>query len=70
MREELLCVSDRERARARARARAGESKRGAQACIGVDCGQRASRSRLIANVLGQHDKDDEKRKQKQKQKQK
>lgn len=67
MREELLCVSDRERARARARA--GESKRGAQACIGVDCGQRASRSRLIANVLGQHDKDDdEKRKQKQKQK--
>lgn len=66
MREELLCVSDRERARARA----GESKRGAQACIGVDCGQRASRSRLIANVLGQHDKDDEKRKQKQKQKQK
>lgn len=68
MREELLCVSDRERARARARA--GESKRGAQACIGVDCGQRASRSRLIANVLGQHDKDDDKRKQKQKQKQK
>jgi len=67
MREELLCVSDRERARARA----GESKRGAQACIDVDCGQRASRSRLIANVLGQHDKDDdEKRKQKQKQKQK
>lgn len=68
MREELLCVSDREGARARARA--GESKRGAQACIGVDCGQRASRSRLIANVLGQHDKDDDKRKQKQKQKQK
>lgn len=68
MREELLCVSDRERARARARA--GESKRGAQACVGVDCGQRASRSRLIANVLGQHDKDDKKRKQKQKQKQK
>lgn len=67
MREELLCVSDRERARARARA--GESKRGAQACTGVDCGQRASQSRLIANVLEQHDKDDdEKRKQKQKQK--
>lgn len=69
MREELLCVSDRERARARASASAGESTRGAQACVGVDCGQRASRSRLIANVLGQHDKDDdEKRKQKQKQK--
>lgn len=67
MREELLCVSDRERARVRASA--GESKRGAQACVGVDCGQRASRSRLIAKVLGQHDKDDdEKGKQKQKQK--
>lgn len=34
MREELLCVSGRERARARA----GESKRGGQACTGVDCG--------------------------------